>query len=972
MSRNIIEKIESKIDYLAFYNEYVQGIKPLGDDQYIGQCPLHDDENPSFAFNVKDGLWNCFSNCGGGNVFSFLEKKENLSSKQERVQFLCKKLGIELTEDDYTLEGKIEEDIWKNWHKSLVGNKAVLDVLLQKRGITLETVKQFKLGFYRNRLTIPVFDSEGVCRNVRQYSFIGKKVANKLINYSDGSEYSFGRMRLFPIENVLTHKKILLCEGEPDTLLANQMGFKAMTVTSGAGSWNKAWSHKYFKGKQVWICFDIDAAGMKGAIRVAKALAGLADFVKIVDLKKVMTSPPSGDFTDFFLTNNNDMETFKELLVNAKEYYEAPEIGKEVRNKEFRKVSLSQASHAKNALCNIEVKALVSGKDFPPFEIPNKLHIECDAAGGEKMCPFCPMYTVPGNKKDIYLKEETDRGSLLNLIDIKDELLFRNMRKQLGIPFKCERTQMKIKDYINIEELRLIPEIDFTTDTDYEYVQQVAYYAGHGIKANQVYTLQGMALPNPKTQQSTQIFWDAVPAVDSIDLFKMNDEIHERLKFFQPAPGQTLTEKYDERYADMEYVSGIYQRKDIALTYDIVLHSALEVMFQNKKEKAWMEALLIGDSGCGKTELAKAMIRHYGVAEFVTGESTSVAGLIGGLSQTAKRWHINWGKIPLNNRRALFIDEISGMSIEDIALFSGVRSSGIAELTKIRTEKTQALTRKIWVGNPRRKGNLSRNMMQYPYGIVAIQELIGNLEDIRRFDFALTAHSEEVDKKIYNALKEQGRIIEYTGALCHELIMWSWSRKPNQIIFSAKANKAILKYAQEMGEKYYHGIPIVEAADQRLKIMRGSISVAVMFYSTKDGTQIKVEEEHVEFFHDWLEEIYNKDSMRYGDWSYQELSKKKLKDQSAVDRLIRDEFIEMLLEDDTFNQASMIDLTGWERGPVKAMISTLRRNNAIKRYGTSFYIKTDAFIDYLNRRKTGEIQVNQAGSGPEEEEPAPW
>jgi hypothetical protein len=961
---SIIDQIDSKIDYLRFYEDFVEKIKPLGDGQFSGVCPLHEDNDPSFGFSSQTGQYQCYAGCGSGNVYTFLEKKLGLETKRDRIQWLCKHLDIKLSADDYSLDGTVDDTIWKAWHKGLLDNKVIITALEEKRGITLATIKKHKLGYFRNRITIPIFDSEGKCRNIRQYAFMMKNPKFKLINYTDDSEYNYGRMRLFPFAN-LDSKKLLIVEGETDAILAGQMGLKAITVTSGAGSFNKGWAPKYFKDKKVYILYDIDKAGEAGSIRVAKQLVGIAEQVFIADLSKFIEDPKAGDdFTDFIMTYGKTIEDVREVLTAATEYYDTIEYGKKERNKEHKKVTLADASHAKNALMNIEVKALVSGKDYPPYEIPNKVNCKCDAKAGENLCPFCPFYQVNDNQKDIFLKEEVDRGSLLNLIDIRDEALFRNIKKQLGIPMRCDRFMMDIKTYINIEELRLIPEIDFTTDADYEYVQQVAYHAGHGIKTNQVYTLKGLALPNPKTQQSTQLFFDVEQAVDSIDLFNMDDEMDKRLSIFKCETGdhEVLLESYKERHKDIEHVSGIYDRMDIALTFDITFHSPLSLMFQGKRERGWMESLIIGDSGCGKTELAKSMIRHYGVAEFVTGESSSIAGLIGGLSQTAKRWHINWGKIPLNNRRALVIDEISGMSIEDIALFSGVRSSGIAELTKIRTEKTMAQTRKVWIGNPRKIGHTSRNMMQYPYGCVAVRDLIGNLEDIRRFDFVLTAHSEEVDKAIYNKpSNHEEKVLKYTAALCHDLVMWVWSRKTGEVKFTAGAIKKILKYAADQGNRYYHGIPIVEPSDQRLKLMRGSASVAGMFYSTNTkGKTLLVKVEHVDFFYHWLEKIYNKDSMRYGEWSEVELSKTKLKDRSAVDAIIRNDFVELLMEDDQINLSTMIDITGWDRKMVSAMLKTLRTNNALRRVGTSFYRKTEAFITYLNQRKNGTIVVDDS------------
>ncbi len=959
MPNNILAQIEQKINYLDFYNDYLTNVTHLKEHQYRCLCPFHEETDPSFSFNSDTGQWHCFVKCGGGNIYTFLEKHLKLETKKERVQFLCKRLGITMTEDDQELEGIVDDSIWRQYHKFLLSKEIILRKLAEQRGLTLDTIKKFKLGFHKNRITIPIFDEENTCRNIRYYAFLNRGDGMKLLNHTDDSEYNFGRMRLFPIEN-LVNKKILIVEGEMDAILANQLGINAVTATSGAGSFNKLWIPKYFKNKSVYICYDIDQAGEVGAVKVAKMIAPVAKLVKVVRLADVLVdNKPGDDFTDFIMTYHKTKSDFSDLAGNTVVFTDKPDYGKQLRNKSFKKVTLSDASHADNALKHIEVKALVSGKDFPPFEIPNNVKVECDRNAGEKICPFCPMWDTHG-EQEINLQESADhRGSLLNLIDIQDNVLFGNIKKQLGIPVRCDHVGMKTLSYINIEELRLIPEIDFSTDENYQYVQQIAYYAGHDIEANHVYTFKGIALPNPKTQTATQLFSEATPAVDNIDMFEMTPEVHKSLQIFKPQTQdiEGLTEFYKEKYLDLEHISGIYDRLDIALAYDITLHSALNVMFQKKRERGWMECLIIGDSGCGKTELAKNMILHYGVGEFVTGESVSVAGLIGGLSQTAKKWHINWGKIPLNNRRALFIDEVSGLTVEDIGLFSGVRSSGIAELTKIRTEKTQAQTRKVWIGNPRKIGQTSRNMMQYPYGCVAVRELIGNLEDIRRFDFILSAHSEEVDRKVYNQIKVSNRIVKFTAPLSHSLLMWIWSRKQDQVKFSREATRLILSRSGQMGAKYYHGIPIVEAADQRLKIMRGATAVAGMTYSTDDGTNIIVNTHHVDFFYNWLEKIYNKDSMRYGDWSKKELSNKVLKNQKEVDKVVTNDIIDMLLDNDTFNQYILMDLTGWDRSEVKYLFTTLNRNNAVQRVGTSFYRKTEAFNDYLIKRQKGDIVV---------------
>lgn len=959
---------DSKINYFEFYEKFIENIRESDENQFIGICPFHTDKAPSFSFNSESGLWKCFAGCGEGNIFTFIADKEHITESNKAISFIEKTLGIKLSHKKV-----IDKNTPIRYHKALLKNFGALEWMQDKRGLEVQTLIDYQIGIKKDRITIPVYDQAGDCRNIRLYAWGNNKVkaTQKMISYWTGSGKSkirYGAVRLYPIQN-LDKVGIVLCEGEMDALLLNQQGFNAITVTGGAGSFKMEWC-ELFKNKKVYICFDIDAAGSKGALRVAKMLYNYAEWIKIVNLKNIISEPKNADITDYFVSHNYTSKDFADLLKASKTYEDISIPNKKVRSKTYKKVNLSEASHSANAMRYIELDSLVAGKNFPPYEIPNKLNVSCDGNYNDKVCPFCPMYMESKYKKTLLLEGEFDHGSLLSLIDISDSQLFMNVRKIIKVPTRCDRFAIDVETYINIEEISLIPEIDFSTDENYEYVQQTSYHIGHGIRTNQIYNFKGIAIPDPRTQQATQLFQEAKPTVDSIDQFEMTPKILESLEQFQPKKEgiDGVMDAYFNRYENtIESISGIYERMDIALAYDIVLHSPLNLMFQNKKERGWMECLLIGDSGCGKTELAKSMIQHYKVAEFVTGESATVAGLIGGLSQTSKRWILNWGKIPLNNRRALFIDEVSGMSVDDIGLFSGVRSSGIAELTKIRTEKTHAMTRKIWIGNPRKIGHSTRNLMEYPYGVVAVRELIGNLEDIRRFDFIVTAHSGEVDRKIYNRKIDSISKPEFNSKQCHDLIMWIWSRKKEQVKFQSSAVDAILQYANDMGEKYYHGIPVVVAADQRLKLARGAAAVAGMMFSTnKIGDDIIVKKHHVEFFFNWLERIYSKESMRYDEWSKAAISKQHLKDEKAVTIAVPQDVVEMFVESDVMNISIITDMTGWDRSEIKNMLSVLIRNNALKRVGTSYYRKTEAFITYLNKRMNNQIEMPEGEKSPDE------
>lgn len=406
-----------------------------------------------------------------------------------------------------------------------------------------------------------------------------------------------------------------------------------------------------------------------------------------------------------------------------------------------------------------------------------------------------------------------------------------------------------------------------------------------------------------------------------------------------------LDEKYAQILNELEQHVRIYDRRDLLMVYDLVYHSVTSFYFQNQLiRKGWLEALVLGDTRTGKTQAVQQLIRFYKAGEIATGESSSFAGLVGGLQQNQKRWSITWGKIPLNNGRLLVIDEVSGLETDDIAAMSGIRSSGVAEITKIQTEKTNAKTRLIWISNPRK----AKTLPEYTYGVYAIKELIGRPEDIARFDIFLTTASGEVGLDVYNK-QWKGQSDTFSQSACHELVMWAWSRTPQQITILPETEQLILKLAMRQGKKYVSTIPLVEAAEQRIKLAKLACAVAARFFSTDDGTNLIVKPEHAQFGYTFLEFAYAKPSLNYAEWSLREQQQRQLRDTSDLDEHIPDEIIDILLEWDYIRVTDMAQIIE-DRSQAKELLKTLTFNRALRRQGTSYYYKTAQFIEYLKQR----------------------
>jgi hypothetical protein len=270
-------------------------------------------------------------------------------------------------------------------------------------------------------------------------------------------------------------------------------------------------------------------------------------------------------------------------------------------------------------------------------------------------------------------------------------------------------------------------------------------------------------------------------------------------------------------------VTRIRNRHNVIEAFNFVYHSPLAFNFNKRLVfKGWSECLIAGDTRTGKTETIRNLIRHYKAGEFITsGENTSLAGLLGGVQQThAGRWTLTWGKLCMNDRRAVTIDEMDNL-VENkiIGSLSGVRSTGIAEIVKVQTQRTLARTRIVWLSNP-----LHNKTSDYNWGVDIIKELFGKQQDISRLDFALLCSTEDVSDTLINKPFPENSSIYYTSEMCHNRTMFAWNLKKEDIIFEEGVEDFIFKLANDLGQKYSPDIPLALGAEMRIKIARGAIS----------------------------------------------------------------------------------------------------------------------------------------------------
>lgn len=204
-----IEEIKSRIDIIELASEYVT-LKKAGRN-FTGLCPFHQEKTPSFTVNREKQIFYCFG-CGeGGNAITLLMKIANMTFP-EAVKALAEKTGVVLplrsVNKDGSQKDSLREEITnlnlraaQQFSRNLfspAGAGKVAREYLQSRGISDETIKQFRLGFAPDTWRSLTDYIEGSGSSLKLAEQAGLIVSGK-----EGSFYDRFRGRLiFPIENV--------------------------------------------------------------------------------------------------------------------------------------------------------------------------------------------------------------------------------------------------------------------------------------------------------------------------------------------------------------------------------------------------------------------------------------------------------------------------------------------------------------------------------------------------------------------------------------------------------------------------------------------------------------------------------------------------------------------------------------------------------------------------------------------------
>jgi DNA primase len=150
--------VKQQADIVRIVGDYVK-LKKAGAQNYAGLCPFHGEKTPSFSVHATRQFYHCFG-CGvSGDVFSFVQKIENITFP-EAVRLVAQKLGIPLPKASYSTPDEAKEARLRGQlldvHERAVAffqeclkrpEGARAREYLLGRGLDEETIAKFRIGY---------------------------------------------------------------------------------------------------------------------------------------------------------------------------------------------------------------------------------------------------------------------------------------------------------------------------------------------------------------------------------------------------------------------------------------------------------------------------------------------------------------------------------------------------------------------------------------------------------------------------------------------------------------------------------------------------------------------------------------------------------------------------------------------------------------------------------------------------------
>ncbi len=362
---SMVTEVQRANDIVDVIGEHVS-LKRKGREM-VGLCPFHDDHRPSMSVSGVKQIFKCFACGAGGDVFKFVQMRENLSFPQA-IERLAERAGITIRKINKRTpgkaEGKTEPEVdpnrlakanaWaaKQFQKNLQDKDKgkFAREYLAKREISPDSIKKWQIGLAANstsdlvsnaraqKASIELLEQAGLLVSQNQDKFVNRlmftitDVTGRVVGFGGrtldgtGAKYInspttvlFDKSNcLYGLEQarheIVSSGTAIVVEGYTDVIMAHQAGCCNVVATLGTSftAGHGRILRRY--AKKVVLIFDGDVAGIEAANRALDVCLS-----QRIDIR--LASVPGGkDPCDFILEAGR--EEFQKLVDEAVDVFE--------------------------------------------------------------------------------------------------------------------------------------------------------------------------------------------------------------------------------------------------------------------------------------------------------------------------------------------------------------------------------------------------------------------------------------------------------------------------------------------------------------------------------------------------------------------------------------------------------------------------------------------------------------------------
>lgn len=307
---------------------------------YTACCPFHNEKTPSFHIDRDKQLFHCFGCGASGNFVQLVMRLEGLDYR-DAMQLLADRAGITIPENGIKQSSRLSRQKDAIYEMNKIAARFFYDTLMDpekgragrryfaERKLTKKTIIKFGLGYapdsydalikhlkakgydekqiveaglavtrrnntvdkFRNRVMFPIINVRGKVIGFGGRIMGAEKQADgfrlaKYLNSPETPVFDKGS-NLFALNLAKNSNEsdLILCEGYMDVITVHQAGVDNAVATLGTAITDQQAKLMLRYGREILICYDMDEAGTKAALRAIDVIAAAGGRSRVIRIK---------------------------------------------------------------------------------------------------------------------------------------------------------------------------------------------------------------------------------------------------------------------------------------------------------------------------------------------------------------------------------------------------------------------------------------------------------------------------------------------------------------------------------------------------------------------------------------------------------------------------------------------------------------------------------------------------------------